>query len=143
MRNGKEGETTKHNTAMCNGRECYSTYLQEKKELSTTTPASRHRSVLALDHVVPLFDMQVNMSNSIDGIIRSSQDARPIQRLTTITTNSTSQVVEVPRYVELLVSFYSPPAEEDSNNFIKNDFKVIMPRTWTPKMYLGVLHQST
>jgi hypothetical protein len=44
-------------------------------------------------------------------------------------------------YVELLVSFYSPP-EEDTNNCIKNDFRVIMPRTWTPKMYLGALHQS-
>jgi hypothetical protein len=49
--------------------------------------------------------------------------------------------VEDPMYVELLVSFYSPP-EEDTNNCVKNDFRVIMPRTWTPKMYLGVLHQS-
>jgi hypothetical protein len=39
------------------------------------------------------------------------------------------------------VSFYSPP-EEDTKNVIKNNFKVIMPRTWTPKMYLGALHQS-
>jgi hypothetical protein len=48
--------------------------------------------------------------------------------------------VEDPRYVELLVSFYSPP--EEYSNIIKNGFKAIMPRTWTPKMYLGVLHQS-
>jgi hypothetical protein len=75
------------------------------------------------------------MSNNIYDIIRSSREAIPIQRLKTITTDLLSQV-EDPRNVELLVSFYSPP-EEDANNF-----EVIMPRTWTPKMYLGVLNQS-
>jgi hypothetical protein len=64
------------------------------------------------------------MLNNIDDIIRSSRDARPIQMLTT---NMMPQV-ENPRYVELLVSFYSPP-KEDSNSFIKNDFKVIIPGT--------------
>jgi hypothetical protein len=112
----------------------------KKKSCQQPPPASRHRSVLTLDRVVSLFDMRANMSNNIDDIIRSSRDARPIQRLTTITTNRISQV-EDPRYVELLVSFYSPP-EEESNCCIKNDFKVIMPSTWTPKMYLGALHQS-
>ena len=112
----------------------------KKKSRQQPPPASRHRSVLTLDRVVSLFDMRANMSNNIDDIIRSSRDARPIQRLTTITTDRMSQV-EDPRYVELLVSFYSPP-EEESNFCIKNDFKVIMPSTWTPKMYLGALHQS-
>ncbi len=112
----------------------------KKKSCQQPPPASRHRSVLTLDRVVSLFDMRANMSNNIDDIIRSSRDARPIQRLTTITTDRMSQV-EDPRYVELLVSFYSPP-EEESNFRIKNDFKVIMPSTWTPKMYLGALHQS-
>jgi hypothetical protein len=41
--------------------------------------------------------------------------------------------------VELLVSFYSPPEEQDAK---KNDFKVVMPQTWSPKMYLGDLNQS-
>jgi hypothetical protein len=112
----------------------------KKKSRQQPPPASRHRSVLTLDRLVPLFDMRANPSTNIYDIIRSSRGAIPIQRLTTITTDRISQV-EDPRYVELLVSFYSPP-EEDANNFIKNDFKVIMPRTWTPKMYLGALHQS-
>ena len=79
------------------------------------------------------------MLNNIDNIIWSSRDAIPIQRLTKITTNRMLQV-EDPRFVELLVSFYSLP--EEVNNFIRNNFKVIMPRTWKPKMYLGCLHQS-
>ncbi len=109
----------------------------KKKSRQQPPPASRHRSVLTLDRVVSLFDMRANMSNNIDDIIRSSRDARPIQRLTTITTDRMSQV-EDPRYVELLVSFYSPPEED----FFKSDYKVIMPSPWTPKMYLGALYQS-
>jgi hypothetical protein len=39
------------------------------------------------------------------------------------------------------LAFYSPP-DEGANNFKKNDFKVIMLRNWTSKMYLGALNQS-
>ena len=112
----------------------------KKKSRQQPPPASRHRSVLTLDCVVPLFDMRATTSINIVDIIRSSREARPIQNMTTITTDRMSPV-EDPMYAELLVSFYSPP-EEDSNNFIKNTFKVIMPRTWTPKMYVGALHHS-
>jgi hypothetical protein len=113
----------------------------KKKSRHQPPPASRHRSVLTLDCVVPLFDMRANTSNSIDNIIRSSSEAVPIQNTTTITTDRMSQA-EDPRYVELLVSFYSPPTKEDYKSYIKNNFKVIMPSTWTPKMYLGALHHS-
>jgi hypothetical protein len=74
--------------------------------------------------------------------MRSSREALPIQNLTTITTDQLSKNEEDPTYVELLVSFYSPTPENDTHNFEKRDFKVIMPRSWTTKMYLGVLYQS-
>jgi hypothetical protein len=95
-----------------------------------------------MDHVVPLFDMRVNTSNNIYDIMRSTSEALPIQKLTTITTGRLSGVQEDPTYVELLVSFYSPAPDNDTNNFEKRDFEVIMPRSWTPKMYLGALYQS-
>jgi hypothetical protein len=34
------------------------------------------------------------------------------------------------------------PPEDNANNLEKNNFKAIMPRSWTPKMYLGALNQS-
>jgi hypothetical protein len=40
------------------------------------------------------------------------------------------------------MQFHSGSAEDDVNKFEKTDFKVIMPRNWTPKMYLGALYQS-
>jgi hypothetical protein len=116
----------------------------KKKSLQQPPPASRHRSVLTLDHVVvPLFDMRANTSNNIYDIMRSSREALPYQKLTTITTGRLSKVEEYPTYVELLVSFYSPaPDDDDTDNFKKRDFKVIMLRSWTPNMYLGALYQS-
>jgi hypothetical protein len=50
-----------------------------------------------------------------------------------------SLVEEDPSFVELLVSFYSPPEDQDAKT---TDFKVVMPQTWSPKMYLGALNQS-
>ncbi len=115
---------------------------KKKSRQQEPPPASRHWSVLTLDHVVPLSDMRANTSNNIYGIMRSSREALPIQKLTTITTNGLSKVEEDPRYVELLVSFYLPAPEDATNNFEKKDFKVIMLRSWTPKIYLGALYQS-
>ena len=47
-----------------------------------------------------------------------------------------------PRYVELLVSFYSPP-EDNNKNVEKDDFKVIIPRSWTPMIINhGTLNQT-
>jgi hypothetical protein len=114
----------------------------KKKSCQQPPPASRHRSVLTLDHVVPLFDMRANTSKNVYDIMRSSKEALSIQKLTTITTDRLSKVEEDPTYVELLVSFYSPAPDDDTDNFEKRDFKVIIPRSWTPKMYLGALYQS-
>jgi hypothetical protein len=114
----------------------------KKKSRQQSPPASRHRYVLTLDHGVPFYDMRANMSNTNYDIMRSSREALPIQKLlTTITTNRLSKVEEDPTHVELLVSFYSPAPDNDTNNFKKSNFKVIMPRSWTPKMYLGALYQ--
>ncbi len=96
----------------------------KKKSRQQSPPASRHRSVLTLDHVVPLFDMRANTSNNIYDIMRSSREALPIQKLTTITTDRLSKVEEDPRYVELLVSFYSPAPDDDTDNFEKKGFQV-------------------
>jgi hypothetical protein len=49
-----------------------------------------------MDHVVLLFDMGENMSKNIYDIMRSSKQALPIQKLTTITTDRLSTVEEDP-----------------------------------------------
>jgi hypothetical protein len=91
----------------------------KKKSRQQPPPASQHRSVLKLDHVVLLFDMLANTSNNIYDIMRSSREALPIQKLTTITTDQLSKVEEDPTYMELLVSFYSPAPDDGNTNKIK------------------------
>jgi hypothetical protein len=90
----------------------------KKKSNQQPPPASWHRSLSTLAHVVLLFDMRANTSNNIYNSMQSSREAIPIQRLKTITTDRLSQVEGDPRYVELFVSFCSPP-EDDANNFKK------------------------
>jgi hypothetical protein len=109
----------------------------KKKNRTQPPPASRHRSVLKLDRVIPLFDMRANTSKSVNDIIISSRGARPIQKLTAISTDRLFEVKEDRSYVELMVRFFSAGPD-----FEQSEFQVIMPRSWTPKMYLGALSQS-
>ena len=66
----------------------------KKKNRLQPPPASRHRSVLKLDRVVPLFDMRSHTSKNIHDIFMSSRGALPIQNLTTISTDRLSEVEE-------------------------------------------------
>jgi hypothetical protein len=106
-------------------------------------PASRHRAVLQLRDAVPLFDMRANGSVLAQDILMSARTARPKMMINVISTDRVS-AVEDPRYLELIVKFYSPEAK----NKIKKktpprfDLKVVMPKDWTPRMYLGVLYRS-
>jgi hypothetical protein len=113
----------------------------KKKSDHQPPPARRHPSVLKLDRLVLLFNIRADTSNNIYDIMRSSREALAILKLTTITTDWLSEVEEDPTYVELLVSFYSPAPEDNTKTFKKKAFKVIMPRSWTPKLYLGALYQ--
>jgi hypothetical protein len=57
----------------------------------------------------------------------------------TVATVRVSRVQEDPRYLELWISFYP---RDDKNQPPKSDVKVIMPKDWTPKMYLSALNKS-
>jgi hypothetical protein len=103
-------------------------------------PASRHRAVLLLRKDVPLFDMRDNSSVNARDIIVSSSNARPMMMVETISTNRVSEVKD-PRYVELMVSFYTR-ADNYKKPSKKLTYKLIMPKDWTPRMYLGALNRS-
>jgi hypothetical protein len=59
----------------------------------------------------------------------------------TITTNVRKRLDD-PRYVELSVGFY--PQEDVENQYarLKIHHDVVVPASWTPKMYLGALSLS-
>jgi hypothetical protein len=103
-------------------------------------PASRHRAVLLLRKDVPLFDMRDNSSVNARDIIVSSSNARPMMMVETISTNRVLEVKD-PRYVELMVSFYTRAVNYKKPSK-KLTYKLIMPKDWTPRMYLGALNRS-
>jgi hypothetical protein len=104
-------------------------------------PASRHRAVLLLRKDVPLFDMQDNSSGNARDVVVSSSNSRPMMMVETISTNRVS-AVEDPRYVELMVSFNTRAINYKNPCTKKLTYKLIMPKDWTPRMYLGALNWS-
>jgi hypothetical protein len=56
-----------------------------------------------------------------------------------VSTDRVSRVEEDPKYLILSLSFYP---QDNENQPPKSDVKVIMPNTWTPKMYLSALNKS-
>jgi hypothetical protein len=56
-----------------------------------------------------------------------------------VSTDQVSRVEEDPKYLILLLSFYP---QDDENQPPKSEVKVIMPNTWTPKIFLSALNKS-
>ncbi len=57
----------------------------------------------------------------------------------TISTDRASKVEHDPTYVELAITFHPDDHEHQP---LKMDVNVIMPKGWTPKMYLAALNKS-
>jgi hypothetical protein len=83
--------------------------------------------------------MHVNTSVHPEDFIISSRNTRPTMMVETILT-SRVLVVEEPQYLELMVNFY--PQAVNLKNPSKLRYKLVMPKDWTPRMYLGALNQS-
>jgi hypothetical protein len=88
---------------------------------------------------VPLYDMRTHTSSRLQDILESSRDVEKVMMVATVSTDRVSRVQEDPRYLELWISFYP---RDDENQPPKSDVKVIMPKDWTPKMYLSALNKS-
>jgi hypothetical protein len=55
-----------------------------------------------------------------------------------VSTDRVSRVEEDAKYLELVICFYpGGDTPEDENLPSKSDAKVLMPQSWTPKMYLA------
>jgi hypothetical protein len=97
---------------------------------------------LPLRDAVPLFDMRANASVLAQDLVMAARTARPKMMSTAISTDRVS-AVEDSRYLELIVIFYPPEAKNKIKKTPpKFDLKVVMPKDWTPRMYLGVLYRS-
>jgi hypothetical protein len=86
--------------------------------------------------------MRANASVLARDIVMLARTARPKMMSNAISTDRVS-AVEDPRYLELIVVFYSTEAKNKNKKTPpKFDLKVVMPKDWTPRMYLGALFRS-
>ena len=108
-------------------------------------PATRHRSVMTLRKRVPLIDMRPNPPLEIVPFHRR-RSSQPAMMVSIISTDRIYSLVEDDQYVELLVRFYRQEEDKilDENTLTPPEifFKAVMPKDWTPRMYLGVLLTS-
>lgn len=98
-------------------------------------PASRHRAVLTLEKPIPLFDMHSNSLDDLQDVLHSCKKRYSIL----FDVVSTSRATVMNRNSSLLMLrliFFSVKQNKELH------FEVVIPKDWTPKMYLGALSRS-
>jgi hypothetical protein len=94
---------------------------------------------MSLCQPIPLYAMRSQMSFCLQDIVKSSQNAHKVMMVRTIPADPVSRVEDDPTYVELGITFHP---DDHENQPLKMDVNVIMPKGWTPKMYLASLNKS-
>ena len=105
-------------------------------------PGTRHRAVMSFQKPVPLYDMRLHTSSTFQEIVQSSRNAEKVMMAATVTTGRISRMKDNPKYLELWISFYPRHFDNDVYHCPNLEVKVIMPKVWTPKMYLAALNKS-
>ena len=118
-------------------------------------PATRHRGVLvvASTNSVPLYDFSSRMGEAtLSSLINESRNALPLFDVETICTDKQQLCQSESQMVEITVRFYgrSSPQQgreasmDDSSNnqIIAKEIQAVMPKSWTPRMYLGAVNLS-
>jgi hypothetical protein len=83
--------------------------------------------------------MRSHSSSSLQDILESSRTAEKVMMVMAVATDQVIRVEEDPKYLILSLRFYP---QDDENQPPKSEVKVVMPNTWTPKMYLSALNKS-
>ena len=117
-------------------------------------PASRTRAVLKLQRAVKLYEMQHHVTSltSLKSFIEETLDARPTMFVRTITTDSIVDCDENDMK-KIEVNFYASTSDDGEDDVTservgtnvgiqKISFFLVMPSTWSPRMYLACLNSS-
>lgn len=116
-------------------------------KIQAPPPATRHRGVLKVTPSVPLYDFGCRMEEStILSIINESRDAVPLFNVSSVSTDNQKQCESENQMVHIKIKFYGEvaPSDDNKNNNLHHmkEIEVVMPKSWTPRMYLGVLNIS-
>ena len=122
---------------------------REPKQGCHPPPATRHRGILSLVSSVPLFDFGSRLGEpTLQALINESKNAMPLFNVESISTGNQQANLLDQDLVEIIVRFYGVTATDGSSNLnhhqsrIMKEIKSVMPKVWSPRMYLGALKVS-
>lgn len=124
--------------------------ITSSKKMQVPPPATRHRGVLVVvsPTSVPLYDFSNRMGEAtLLSLMNESRNALPLFDVETICTDMQQLCESETQMVEITVRFYgSRPSEGPATNslkrFMAKEIQAVMPKSWTPRMYLGAVNLS-
>ena len=119
-------------------------------QMQLPPPASRHRGVLVVNPPVPLYDFGNRIgAATLSSLIDETRNAQPLFKVNTICTGIQQLCASEKQMVEMTVRCYGSSLDvvadhdmkddEDSGHVAFKEIQVVMPKTWTPRMYLGAV----
>ena len=122
---------------------------QDRKKIPVPPPATRHRGVLHLTTPVPLYDFGNGMQQpTLMSIINESRDAQPLFNVSSVCTDNQRFCALDNQMAIITIRLYSsefdrPVQDEEGLSYPKmKEIQAVMPKTWTPRMYLGAVNVS-
>ena len=112
-------------------------------------PSTRHRGVLALARSVPLFDFGSRIGEpTLQALIDETKNAEPLFNVNSISTGDQCNNLMEHDLVEISVRFYGMKAADivaatnGKPAMMMKEIRLVMPKVWTPKMYLRAVNIS-
>ena len=120
---------------------------KDSKNVPVPPPATRHRGVLKIVHPVPLYDFGNQMEEpTLLSVINESRDAQPLFKVSSVCTDYQQVLASEDQMVNITIRFYSDDFQAEGNGGRAErqmkEIKAIMPKAWTPRMYLGAVNVS-
>ena len=106
---------------------------------------TRHRAVLQLEEPLPLYNFSGVQHTSIADLILTTAGTPHLAMINAISTGIQKNLATDSSYAEILIRFHVlAPLVAGKKKSAKptEDYTVVVPRQWTPRMYLGALYIS-
>ena len=119
---------------------------KDGKKIPAPPPPTRHRGVLEIAPPIPLYDFGNQFEEpTLQSIVNESRDAQPLFNVSSVCTDNQQVIASDNQMVHITIRFYGKDGWSDQNGSQEHhlkEIKALMPKTWTPRMYLGAVNVS-
>ena len=121
---------------------------KDEPKIPAPPPATRHRGVLKVVPPVPLYDFGSRTeASTLLSIINESMNAIPLFNVAAVSTDIQTLCDKENAMIYIIIKLFSADEGNSSANQPPSgqqmkEIQALMPKSWTPKMYLGALNIS-